>query len=277
MAPVTGNQGSGSALTNQAHTQSLADQLVDDTSDMDLLAAAIVKHKGQMSQHDYEDLKGRVESKLKPFDAGHLTRALTNLESAQGGPQPAPDLGYLSRKGESKSAPHPETVSTGKGDAGGASYGAYQIKTDNVPDFLRHEGSQWSDELRDKPGTLEFGKAWTAVAKRDPQGFMAAQQSYIERANYKPALKDIKKATGIDVSKQSTTLQQVVFSTAVQSGSGGSARIVTQAITDAEDRGYQPTDPDFERVVTVRIYDERARVFQDDDERRGELKQFFLE
>ena len=82
-------------------------------------------------------------------------------------------LGDLSRKYES-GKDGPATVSTGKGDKGGVSYGTWQLATNmgQPAAFLESDGKRWAAEFGTlKPGSPEFSEKWRAIAKRQPAAF----------------------------------------------------------------------------------------------------------
>ncbi|MBX9244351.1 peptidoglycan-binding protein, partial [Actinotalea ferrariae] len=145
------------------------------------------------------------------------------LPTAAAHPPPAGahDLGSLSRRYESNG--DPGTVSTGRGDHGGVSYGMYQ--------FSSTQGSarEFVEGLRDthpehhaalaglRPGTPEFGAAWRELAARDPDGFAAAQHDAVERTHYQPQLRATEaRPPGLDFEERSPALRDVLWSTAVQ-------------------------------------------------------------
>lgn len=120
------------------------------------------------------------------------------------------------------------TVSSGKGDYGGASYGTYQLssKQGEVQKFLK--GSKYGEQFAGlQPGTPEFNAKWKEVAKADPE-FGNAQHDYIKATKFDPAMAGLKKA-GIDLSKDGAAVQDAVWSTSVQFGAGGAQSLVKNA------------------------------------------------
>ncbi len=174
-------------------------------------------------------------------------------------------LGGLSARYESGGR-GPGTVSTGQGDPGGVSYGTYQMATNRgtPQDFMARQGSAWPELAGRTPGTPAFGAAWQDAARRDPEGFGAAQHAYIKATHFDPQAALIRKQTGTDVSARSPALQDVVWSTAVQHGGG--TQIVVRAIRKvAAEGGSLRSDADLIRA----IYAERGRKGPD-----GRLRQF---
>src|SRR6478736_3004866 len=79
------------------------------------------------------------------------------------------DLGKLSEKYESGNR-GPGTVSTGKGDPGGVSYGTYQLasKVGRADAFVKR---YYPDTFKGlKGGTDEFTQRWKELAAKDPKG-----------------------------------------------------------------------------------------------------------
>jgi hypothetical protein len=125
------------------------------------------------------------------------------------------------------------TVSSGKGDYGGASYGTYQLssKMGEVQNFLK--GSKYGDQFAGlQPGTPEFNAKWKEVAKVDPE-FGGAQHDYIKATKFDPAMAGLKKS-GIDLSKDGAAVQDAIWSTSVQFGAGGAQKLVKNAFKDKD-------------------------------------------
>lgn len=200
------------------------------------------------------DGKLRAEH-IPPFDA---------LADALGLPRDnevRPMLGKLSEQYESGGR-GPGTVSSGKGDPGGVSYGLYQLasKTGTLSAFLTREGDRWRAELTKggKPGTAGFSAAWKAIAAREPEPFSAAQHAFIERTHYRPAVAGVLARTGVDLDKRPQAVRDATWSVAVQHG--GAVRILSEAIrevgSDAGDeallRAIYRVRSDYVRDVAMR-------------------------
>ncbi len=111
------------------------------------------------------------------------------------------------------------TVSTGKGDLGGASYGTYQLssKQGTLQQFLKQSG--YAEQFAGlQPGTPEFNAKWKQIAQSDA-GFEGTQHDFIKATHYDPALAALKGA-GIDLSGRGAAVQDVLWSTSVQFGAG---------------------------------------------------------
>lgn len=178
--------------------------------------------------------------------------------AAAAGPVPPPGhaLGQLSAKYETGGR-GPGTVSTGRGDRGGASYGLYQLasKLDQPRLFLASEGKPFAARFAGTTqGTPAFTAAWKACAAEQGKAFGDAQHAYIERTHYLPQVRKIAQETGVDIESRSAALRDVVWSTSVQHGPGSG--IISGAITAL---GVKPTAADFEKRLIDAIYLERGR------------------
>jgi len=111
------------------------------------------------------------------------------------------------------------TISSGRGDYGGASYGTYQLasKTGTLQKYLKQSGygAQFAG-LR--PGTAEFNAKWRELAKNDPN-FGKSQHDFIKATHFDPAMAKLKEA-GIDLSGRGRAVQDAIWSTSVQFGAG---------------------------------------------------------
>ena len=131
-------------------------------------------------------------------------------------------LGSLSARYESNG--DPATVSTGFGDAGGVSYGTYQLasNTGSVKRFIdwaSREGHPAAAILsRNQPGTSAFSADWVSCAK-SYDDFGDLQHNYIKYAYYDPAVALLRKAH-FNIEKHHEVMQDVVWSRAVQYGTG---------------------------------------------------------
>ncbi|HLL52836.1 MAG TPA: TIGR02594 family protein, partial [Myxococcaceae bacterium] len=183
--------------------------------------------------------------------SGSTTSNTSNTSNSSG----RHDLGILSRKYEAKG---PETVSTGSGDAGGVSYGSYQMasKTGTAAEFVASIKTSYPKiyaALAGKePGSASFTAAWKELAKQDPDGFFNAQHDFIKATHYDPVVAKIKAATGIDVDARTRTLQDVAWSCSVQHRNG-SVNIFKKALN-----GRSPAAVSDE-ILIKDIYAERGR------------------
>ena len=115
------------------------------------------------------------------------------------------------------------TISRGRGDHGGASYGTYQLssKTGTLDRFLKESGyaSQFEGMKVDSIG---FNRKWRELAENDPN-FGKAQHDFIKQTHFDPAMAALKNA-GIDLYGRGAAVQDMVWSTANQFGAGSARR-----------------------------------------------------
>jgi len=165
-------------------------------------------------------------------------------------------LGWLSERYESGGC-GPGTVSGGRGDPGGASYGLYQLssRTGTAAAFLHGEGGTWAAELSGPPGTAAFSVAWRTIAAREGERFGAAQHAFIERTHYCPAVAAVRAATAFDLDMRPQALRDAAWSTAVQHGSA--ARLLQTAVANA-DISARRGEPEHDRVLVVALYAART-------------------
>lgn len=106
-------------------------------------------------------------------------------------------------------------ISTGKGDHGGVSYGAYQLSTKagTLNEYL--DQSRYRSEFTGLvPQTSAFDAKWKDLARADP-GFAEDQHDFICKTHYQTQVARLKD-TGIDLSGRGRAVQDLVWSTSVQ-------------------------------------------------------------
>ena len=154
----------------------------------------------------------------------------------------------------------PGTISSGVGDKGGISYGSYQLSTNKVTaaEFVASpEARPWTDRLGGlTPGTPEFGKAWQAVAANDPVGFQAAQKVFIIRTKYDVTVRILAREPFTDISGASPVVKAVIYSSTVQDGQSGAARIVARSVADT-DKVMKRSNPGWQALLIRNIYARR--------------------
>jgi LysM repeat protein len=165
-------------------------------------------------------------------------------------------LGSLSLAHEVSSG-GPGTVSSGKGDHGGVSYGSYQLasKFGRPTQFLDAEGKPWAGEFAGHvPGSAGFSRVWKAIAAREPDRFHAAQHAFIRRTHYDVQVRRIAARAGLDVNDRSRALQDVVWSVAVQHGPSSS--LIADVIAALDQK---LSEAGFDEALIRAIYLERGR------------------
>lgn len=101
------------------------------------------------------------------------------------------------------------------------------------------------------PGTASFDAAWKSIAAKNGSRFNELQHTYIKNSYYDPAVSKIKTSLGFDVNNFSPALQNVIWSVAVQHGTGGMMNILKNA-------GVKM--PLSEDAMIRAIYKERSKV-----------------
>ncbi|NOK18623.1 LysM peptidoglycan-binding domain-containing protein [Corallococcus carmarthensis] len=239
------------------------------TSVADLAKANNIKDPNKILVGQQLKVKDGFETKGTKSSAGTKTSGDSFTQSTDGAKATTPstttsststaggELGGLSRKYEARG---PGTVSTGKGDKGGVSYGSYQFASANgsaqsFVNSLKKTNPDFYKALSgSKPGSAEFSSAWKQLAAKDPKGFDKAQHDYIKATHYDPGAANIKKATGIDLDKRSAALRDVAWSTSVQHGPGAADDIFKKALA-----GRDPSKVSDEQLIKD-IYAERGRT-----------------
>lgn len=167
-------------------------------------------------------------------------------------------LGELSILGET-GGKGSSTVSSNSADPGGVSYGSYQLasKKGRPREFLQAEGKAWASGFAGiVPGTTGFTEKWREIARRDPEEFQQAQYDFIKRTHYDVNVKKILDQTGVDITRCSHALQEVVWSAAVQHGPDTS--IVIKSIEQLQGK-VDPDSAEWDRELIKTIYAERGR------------------
>ncbi len=174
-------------------------------------------------------------------------------------------LGALSARFESGG----DAAAVGYDRVGGTSYGTYQISSragtfDSFMTFLHKNAPDIASRLQ-AAGPANTGStagpmpsAWKTIAHEQPRRFEQLQHDFIRETHFNPALQKIADATGVDLSGRNQALAQVLWSTAVQHGATGSARIFSSAL---EALGSMAPGPDSERSLIREVYARRSGNF----------------
>ena len=128
----------------------------------------------------------------------------------------------------------PGAITNSAGDHGGASYGTYQFSanTRSLQTFLSRSGyaSQFGGAA---PGSPAFDATWRRLAA-NPQ-FAQAQTAEIQRTSYQPIASY---ASSRGLNTRSNAMQNVLLSTSVQHGAGGSRTIMREAMQSLGVRSF---------------------------------------
>lgn len=169
------------------------------------------------------------------------------------------ELGSLSKKYESNGNPG----AIGHDSTGGWSYGEYQIATktgtmDNYMEYLKVNNPEQYEKLQAaggaqaaRNGDPKFKAAWKELAK-DPS-FSQSQHGFIKKTHYDVTVNKVS-TIGLDVNTRSKALQDAVWSTSVQHGSSGGAKVINNALG-----GRDPNTMSDEEIINA-IYDERSKT-----------------
>lgn len=183
----------------------------------------------------------------------------TTAQSTAAADRRSSRLGSLSARYESRG--NPGTVSSGRNDRGGISYGTYQLatKTGDAAAFVASpEFRPWAREFENlTPATAAFGNQWQAVAARDPDAFQQAQHAYIRRTHYDPVISQVNRDTGYDLDNASDAVRDAAWSVSVQHRTA--AVILTDALRRT-DQALPRTDPNYESRLIDSIYDRRTEL-----------------
>lgn len=151
-------------------------------------------------------------------------------------------LGSLSEKYEASG--DPGRISSGEGDPGGKSYGAYQFASNyNIPkNFFtwcqsapvyrsmgdRLAASYWADG---ETYGASFDDTWRTIASEDPSFFLQAQYAYTRKTYYDGAIAELKaNYPEFDISNYSIALRNVIYSRSVQIGVGSVPTLFGEAL-----------------------------------------------
>ena len=161
---------------------------------------------------------------------------------------------------------------------GGTSYGKYQMSSragtmQGFIQFLKTEAPEWADRL-EKAGPANTGgrtgampDLWKELAGENPGRFEDVQERFIAASHFQPTLAAIAQQTGVAFHSLPQALREVVFSTAVQHGPTGAARIVGMAVEETGQRALDPAKAQPAQLrksgenLIRRIYDLRSGQF----------------
>ncbi|MBK1688887.1 hypothetical protein CKO37_15445 [Rubrivivax gelatinosus] len=141
----------------------------------------------------------------------------------------AGQLGWVSERFESGNR-GVGTISNGRGDRGGISYGKHQLATNTgtMAEFLRWAPQYGAQFAGLTPGTPDFNAKYRQVVERDEQGFGDAQRRFMIATHYEPEMAKLK-AAGFDLSGRGASVREAVFSTATQFG-GDASKIIAASL-----------------------------------------------
>ncbi len=213
--------------------------------------------------------EGLPRQQAAPAPAPELEKALTRNPSAEG----AGGLGALAARFESGEK---GVEAIGFDRTGGTSYGKYQISSragtmGRFLDFLSEREPAWAARLR-ASGPANTGSTrgrmpaeWVKIAQEDAARFEKLQHEFIKKDHYQPARERILAQTGVDLDAARPAVREALFSTAVQHGAGGAARIFNAAIDKflkkPEAVQAAPGVKSFEQALVSEVYTRRGDHF----------------
>ncbi len=178
----------------------------------------------------------RVTDPSRPQMSMPLRAPTQSARAPRAGAPVLPDVGTLAARFESGSE---GIAAVGYDRNGGTSYGKYQIASrpgtmDMFLKFLKKEEPDMAARLY-AAGPANTGgregampRVWRELAAEAPERFEELQERFIHRSHYQPALTSLERL-GYDTKAFSSAMREVVFSTAVQHGPAGAARIFGRA------------------------------------------------
>jgi hypothetical protein len=152
---------------------------------------------------------------------------------------------------------------------GGTSYGTYQIASKpgtmkEFIDFLKKKEPSWASQLK-AAGATNTGSTkgrmpdvWRSIAATDADKFGRLQREFIESTHYEPARDKILARTGVDMDTMPAAAREALWSTAVQHGPSGAARIFSRAITAV---GTNDSASNFAERLIDKVYESRKTQF----------------
>lgn len=182
-------------------------------------------------------------------------------------------------------------VSTGIGDPGGVSYGAYQLASSQkggrqVQAFLRADGARWAHRFGTHNPALAngaFGKIWKEIADENALAFFEVQHAYIARTHFNPVVRYVANVNGVDITTLSPAVQNVVWSMSVQHGRA--AKLVASAFQQVGTPQAAPSKEYYGNLINT-LYDVRERYVEKNnlsylkkryrDERQAALRQLVV-
>lgn len=143
-------------------------------------------------------------------------------------------LGDLSKRYESND--DPGCISTGYGDAGGKSYGTYQLASNagsvsRYIEWLQANGYWFGGMLAKlSVGSKDFDTSWKGLAESDNrEDFAKSQHEYIKAVYFEPACAVLER-NYYHVKLHHEVMQDVIWSRAVQYGVGNILDMFTEAV-----------------------------------------------
>lgn len=152
---------------------------------------------------------------------------------------------------------------------GGTSYGTFQIASKpgtmkSFIEYLHDREPQWGAKLK-AAGPADTGstkgrmpEAWRGIAAEDPEKFGQLQRDFIEATHYAPARDKILARTGVDMDTMPAAAREALWSTSVQHGPAGAAKIFGRTIKSI---GTDQPEHEFAQKLIDKVYETRKSQF----------------
>ena len=293
LAPAAGGQpmltrldqtfGSGNGLANAQALATLA-QLMDNNSEsystLDTLRNVINSNSvlSSMSGRFIPAggvsgpglVQGRINRPPSHKDKHTAHSPAPQAQAAATGSGASDSIGSLAARFESGSD---GVAAIGYDRHGGTSYGKFQLSSragtmDSFIAFLGKESPAWGKRLRDAGAANTGGrsgampKVWKDIAAENPALFEELQTRFVHNNHFQPAVLEVGKRTGLDFNAMSPAMREVLWSTAVQHGVNGAARLFTRAVKQLGEDGVDTASGEsFEKALITKVYDLRSGQF----------------
>ncbi|AXN33948.1 hypothetical protein [Vibrio coralliilyticus] len=130
----------------------------------------------------------------------------------------------------------PGTISTGRGDRGGKSYGVYQLASNIgvLDDYLKE--SSFKDNFAGlTTASREFDEKWKEIAREHEDEFRSDQHSFIKKTHYDVQYKKLV-SEGIIKDTNSAAINDLIWSTSVQYGPN--TNLIINSVNDKKNLDY---------------------------------------
>lgn len=184
------------------------------------------------------------------------------------------------------------TVSSGRGDYGGVSYGKHQLSTNtgSMMNFLNSpEGKPFLERFGGlAPGTSQFNSVYKDVANTQGAEFEKAQSDFITRTHYAPMVAKVQNDVGVDLSQRGAGVKELMYSTAVQYGANSSVianalrgkdvnamsdddliKVIQDYKAATTDRYFKSSDVQTQKSVATRAQNEKDVLLKVAEAERG--------
>lgn len=162
------------------------------------------------------------------------------------------------------------TISTGKGDNGGVSYGKHQLssKSGSMAAFLKSAYGKPFPEFNGKtPGTDAFNTVYKSVCAKRGDEFSTAQAQYIRESHYDPQAAKLD-AAGYRLDKRHQAVREMVYSTAVQYGKATGVIVNSPALVNDTDEQLITKVQDFKKRTVPTYFKSSSLAVQKSIEQR---------